>query len=51
MAGGQATLLHWIFQKQGILPHEVMALPPGERAFLFASTRIVIEANQKNNHE
>jgi hypothetical protein len=44
MAGGKATLLHHIFQKQGILPSEVMKMPSGERAFLFASTRIRLEA-------
>ena len=47
MAGGKSTLLHHIFQRQGLLPSEVMSLPSGERAFLFASTRLWIEANTK----
>ena len=47
MAGGKATLLHQIFQKQGILPHEVWELPERERAFVFASTIIRLEAQAK----
>lgn len=42
-----ATVLHHIFQKTGLTPDEVMAKPPGVRAFMFASTRIAIEHNQQ----
>jgi hypothetical protein len=43
-------LLHQIFQRQGILPSKVMSLPPGERAFLFASTMLRIEEYQKHKN-
>ena len=42
-----ATVLHHIFQKTGLTPDEVMAKPPGVRAFMFASTRIAIEHNHQ----
>lgn len=32
---------------QGILPSQVMELPPGERAFLFASMIIHLEGEKK----
>jgi len=44
MAGGRASLLHHIFQRQGLLPSEVLKLPEGERLFLFTSTKIALEA-------
>ena len=43
-------MLHQIFQRQGILPSEVMSLPPGERAFLFASTMLRLEEYKKNKN-
>jgi len=42
-----ATVLHHIFQKTGLTPDEVMAKPPGVRAFMFASTRIQVEADNQ----
>lgn len=39
-----ATLLHHIFQRTGLTPRQVLSLTPGERAFLFASMRVVLEA-------
>ena len=38
-----ATLLHIIFQNQGILPSKIMSLTAGERAFCFASTIKALE--------
>lgn len=49
--GYKSALLHWIFQRQGIRPDEVMALPVGVRAFLFASTEVWIEENIKKNEK
>jgi hypothetical protein len=49
-AGGRATLLHHIFQRIGLTPDEVMAKPPGVRAFMFASMRVWLEA-EKNPPE
>lgn len=48
MAGGKATLLHHIFQRQGILPDQVMELPSGVRAFLFASMIIRLEGEERD---
>ena len=50
-SGYKSALLHWIFQRQGIRPDEVMALPSGVRAFLFASTEVWIEENIKKNEK
>ena len=36
-------MLHYIFQRQGILPDKVMSLPSGVRNFLFASTIVRLE--------
>lgn len=36
-------MLHQIFQRQGIPPDEVMAKPPGVRAFMFASTFLRVQ--------
>jgi uncharacterized protein YbaP (TraB family) len=44
-----ATLLHHIFQRMGIPPDEVMAKPPGVRAFMLASMRVQLE--EENNSE
>lgn len=38
------TLLHHIFQRQGILPSEIMRLPEGERLFCLVSTKAALEA-------
>jgi hypothetical protein len=46
-----ATVLHHIFQKQGIPPDEVMAKPPGVRAFMFASTRKQVEVDNNQGEE
>ena len=51
MSGYKSALLHLIFQRQGIRPDEVMALPVGVRAFLFASTEVWIEENIKKNEK
>lgn len=48
MAGGRATLLHHIFQRQGIPPDEVMSKPLGVRAFMFASTLLRVEEEHGN---
>ncbi|EET60427.1 hypothetical protein BRYFOR_07623 [Marvinbryantia formatexigens DSM 14469] len=47
MAGGKSTLLHQIFQRQGIPPDEVMDKPAGVRAFMFASTMIRLEQQSR----
>lgn len=47
MAGGKATLLHQIFQRQGIRPDEVMGMPSGVRAFLFASMMVRLEGDKE----
>lgn len=44
-----ATLLHHIFQRMGLPPDEVMAKPPGVRAFMLASMRVQLE--EENNSE
>lgn len=36
-------MLHRIWQRQGMLPSDVMKLSKGERAFLFASEMIMME--------
>jgi hypothetical protein len=36
-----------MFQRTGRTPDEVMAKPPGVRAFLFASMRITLEAEEE----
>jgi len=42
-----AAKLHFIWQKQGRLPSEILGLNRGERAFVLASTMLAIEeANQ-----
>lgn len=47
MSGGKSALLHHIFQKQGITPDKVLAMPEGLRAFLFASTIIMLESKKR----
>lgn len=36
-------MLHVIFQRHGIMPDKILALPDGVRAFLFASTIVQLE--------
>ena len=36
--------MHRIWQDKGIYPHEVYALPRRQKAFIYASEEIVIEA-------
>ena len=36
-------MLHRIWQKQGMLPSDILKLSKGERAFIFASEQIVME--------
>lgn len=42
-------LLH--YENSGLRPDEVMALPSGVRAFLFASTEVWVEENIKKNEK
>lgn len=51
MAGGRATLLHHMFQRNGITPDQVYAKPPGVRAFMFASTMIRIEMDERGEKD
>lgn len=51
MAGGRATLLHQIFQRNGRTPDEIMAKQPGIRAFCFASMMAQLEAELKAEEE
>ena len=46
-----ATLLHHIFQRMGIPPDEVMAKPPGVRAFMLASMRVHLEEENNEREE
>ena len=46
-----ATLLHHIFQRMGLPPDEVMAKPPGVRAFMLASMRVQLEAEGDNEKQ
>jgi uncharacterized protein YbaP (TraB family) len=46
-----ATLLHHIFQRMGIPPDEVMAKPPGVRAFMLASMRVQLEEENNEREE
>lgn len=39
-------MLHQIFQRQGITPDKVMGMPPGVRAFLFASMIVRLETDK-----
>jgi len=41
------TLLHHLFQKNGICIDEFYAKPAGVKAFLLASTKVRIEADMK----
>lgn len=40
------TLLHHIWQRQGLAPDDVYKKPPNIRAFIFASTMVQIEAEE-----
>lgn len=40
-------LLHRIFQKHKKFPSEIRRLPPGERAFIYASELLVIEEEKR----
>lgn len=46
-----ATLLHHIFQRMGLPPDEVMAKPPGVRAFILASMRVQLEAESNGKED
>jgi len=46
-----ATLLHHIFQRMGIPPDEVMAKPPGVRAFMLTSMRVQLEEENNEREE
>ncbi|PZM63704.1 hypothetical protein DOE73_20680 [Paenibacillus dendritiformis] len=50
-AGGKATLLHHIFQRQGILPSEILKLPEGERLFCLVSTKVALEAEAEERKQ
>lgn len=41
------TLLHQIFQRTGKTPDEIYAMPPGVRAFIFASMKVRLESDEK----
>jgi hypothetical protein len=40
-------LLHVIFQRLGVPPHEVYNAPPGAKAFMYASILLELENEEK----
>ena len=46
-AGGKTTLLHYIFQRQGIPPDEFFAKPYGVQLFMLASKKVELEEEEK----
>ena len=40
-------MLHIIFQRHGIPPHEIYALEPRHRAFMYASMELLLEEEEK----
>lgn len=44
---GEANYAHYALHKLKILPHELINLPRQERAFIYASTDIVVEKESK----
>ena len=46
-AGGKTWLLSRIFWQTGHLPSQIMSLPAGERALIFASAQFWIEEEAK----
>jgi len=51
MAGGTMTLLHHLFQRNGIGIDEFYEKPAGVRSFMLASMKVQLEAERgfKNN--
>lgn len=45
--GGQAALLHHIFQRTGVTPGEFWAKPRGEKLFMLASMEFQLEEEQR----
>lgn len=39
-------MLHVIFQRHGIPPHEIYALEPRHRAFMYASMELTLEMEE-----
>jgi hypothetical protein len=50
-AGGKTTLLHHVFQRLGITPDEFYAKSYKVRAFMLASMRVQLEAEEEQMRE
>ncbi|QUI25519.1 hypothetical protein HZI73_25915 [Vallitalea pronyensis] len=48
---GEANYAHYLLHKIHLLPHDFLALPRREKAFIMASVDLHIEAEKKAYHK